>query len=201
MKFFSTFGLPKVVQTDQGTNFSFETLSQVLTTLNISHRIASAYHPESQGALERFHQTLKAMLESTAWILVRIGMREVPLVLFAVREAVQESLGFSPADLVFGHTVRGPLKMLKENMLAFNSSSEVNVLDYVSNSASVLHKACSMAKDSLASAQKKMKCQFDRKSVQRAFAEGDQVLVLLPIVGFCFISTIFWALRSSEKIK
>ncbi len=28
-----------------------------------------------------------------------------------------------------------------------------------------------------------MKCQFDRKSVQRAFAECDQVLVLLPIVG------------------
>lgn len=37
----------------------------------------------------------------------------VPLVLFAVREDMKESLGFSPADLVFGHTVRGPLKMLK----------------------------------------------------------------------------------------
>ena len=34
----------------------------------------------------------------------------VPLALFAVREVVQESLGFSPAELVFGHTVRGPLK-------------------------------------------------------------------------------------------
>ena len=32
---------------------------------------------------------------------------------FAVREAVQGSLGFSPADLVFGHTPRGPLKVLK----------------------------------------------------------------------------------------
>ncbi len=41
-----------------------------------------------------------------------------PLVLFAVREAVQDSLGFSPADLVFGHSVRGPLKMLKEDMLS-----------------------------------------------------------------------------------
>lgn len=73
--------------------------------------------------------------------------------------------------------------MLKENMLALDSSSEVNVLDYVSKFRERLHKACSMAKDSLASAQKKMKCQFDRKSVQRAFAEGDQVLVLLPIAG------------------
>ncbi len=36
--------------------------AQVLKALKISHRISSAYHPESQGALERFHQTLKAML-------------------------------------------------------------------------------------------------------------------------------------------
>lgn len=39
----------------------------------------------------------------------------VPWLLFASREAVQESLGFSPADLVFGHTIRGPLTLLKEN--------------------------------------------------------------------------------------
>lgn len=40
VKFFSTFGLPKVVQTDQGTNFLSKLFSQVLTTLNISNRVA-----------------------------------------------------------------------------------------------------------------------------------------------------------------
>ncbi len=122
VKFFSTFGLPKVVQTDQGTNFLSKLFSQVLTTLNISHRVASAYHPESQGALERFHQTLKAMLRKYCRDTDKDWDEGVPLVLFAVREAVQESLGFSPAELVFGHTVRGPLKMLKENILSFDSS-------------------------------------------------------------------------------
>lgn len=34
----------------------------------------------------------------------------VPLVLFAVRKTVQESLGFSPASLIFEHTVMGPLQ-------------------------------------------------------------------------------------------
>ena len=38
----------------------------------------------------------------------------VHLVLFAVGESIQESLGFSPFELVFGRTVRGPLKFLKE---------------------------------------------------------------------------------------
>ncbi len=92
VKFFSTFGLPKVVQTDQGTNFLSKLFSQVLTTLNISHRIASAYHPESQGALERFHQTLKAMLRKYCLDTGKDWDEGVPLVLFAVREAVQESL-------------------------------------------------------------------------------------------------------------
>ena len=32
----------------------------------------------------------------------------VPLVLFAAQEVAQESLGFSPNELVFGHSVRGP---------------------------------------------------------------------------------------------
>ncbi len=37
--------------------------SQVLKQLSIQHSTLSAYHPESQGALERFHQTLKTMLK------------------------------------------------------------------------------------------------------------------------------------------
>lgn len=41
----------------------------------------------------------------------------VPLVLFAVRETVQESLGFSLAKLVFGYHVIGLLKVLKEEIL------------------------------------------------------------------------------------
>lgn len=37
----------------------------------------------------------------------------MPLVLFAICETLQESLGFRPAMLVFGHTVRGLLKVLR----------------------------------------------------------------------------------------
>ena len=56
----------------------------------------------------------------------------IHLLLFAVRESVQESLGFSPFELVFGHTVRGPLKLLKEKFLS-NDDSSLNLLQYVSD--------------------------------------------------------------------
>ena len=62
IRLFSLFGLPKVIQSDQGTNFMSRIFAQVLKQLHIQHCPSSAYHPESQGALEHFHQTLKSML-------------------------------------------------------------------------------------------------------------------------------------------
>ena len=51
------------------------------------------------------------------------------LFFFAVRESVQESLRFSPFELVFGHTVREPLKLLKAKFLPDDGSS-LNFLQY-----------------------------------------------------------------------
>lgn len=75
IKFFSTFGLPKIVQTDQGSNFMSRVFKQVLTQLNIKHHVASAYHPESQGTLERFHQTLKSVTYLLHWLCERLRRR------------------------------------------------------------------------------------------------------------------------------
>lgn len=49
-KFFSLFGLPNGVQTDQGSNFMSTVFGQVLKQLGIKHCHSSTYHPESQGA-------------------------------------------------------------------------------------------------------------------------------------------------------
>ncbi len=154
--FFSTFGLPKVVQTDQGTNFMSRLFNQILSQLHIQHVVSSAYHPESQGALERFHQTLKTMLKTYCTESEKEWDEGLPLLLFSLRETVQESLGFSPAELVFGHTVRGPLKLLKENWLS-DVKSNCNILDYVSSFRERLHKARDLAQSALLNAQIKMK--------------------------------------------
>lgn len=115
-RFFSTFGLPREVRTDRGTNFKSRLFAQVPKTLGIKHRVSSAYHPQTQGALERF-QTVKSMLRKHCFESKLSWDESIPLLLFAVRETVQESLGFSPASLVFGHTVRGPLQVFKEQLL------------------------------------------------------------------------------------
>ena len=80
----------------------------------------------------------------------------IHLLLFAVREFVQGSLGFSPFELVFGHTVRGPLKLLKEKFLS-NDDSSLNLLQFVSDFKDRLSKACESARTNLMSAQRKLK--------------------------------------------
>ena len=89
---------------------------QVVHELNIKQVKSSSYHPESQRALERL-QTLENIIKTYCCETEKCWDKGLYLLLFAARESVQESLGFGPFKLVFGHTVRGPLKLLKEDRL------------------------------------------------------------------------------------
>lgn len=52
---FTTFGIPQDIQSDRGTNFTIVLFEEVLKQLGIKHSLSTAYHPQSQGALEK-HQ-------------------------------------------------------------------------------------------------------------------------------------------------
>jgi hypothetical protein len=182
IKFFTLVGLPKSIQSDQGSNFMSGIFKQVMLELGIKQYQSSAYHPQSQGALERFHQTLKNMLRTYCFDTEKAWDEGVPLLLFAVRESVQESTGFSPFDLVFGLSVRGPLKLLKEKFLNQESES-VNLMKYLTDFREKLHKACELAGSNLATAQENMKVRYDETALDRTFQPGEEVLALLPIPG------------------
>ncbi len=106
IKFFTLVGLPRAVQSDQGTNFMSNIFQQVMFQLGITQYKSSAYHPESQGALERFHQTMKTMMKIYCQEHDKDWDEGIHLLLFAARDPVQESLGFSPFELVFGHSIQ-----------------------------------------------------------------------------------------------
>ena len=104
------------------------------------------------------------------------------MLLFAVRESVQESVGFSPFELIFGHSVLGLLKLLKEKFLS-NDESPFNLLQYVSDFRNRLSRACEVARSNLKTSQGKMKARYDNHVIDRTFKPGDKVLALLPIPG------------------
>ena len=120
--------------------------------------------------------------------------------MFAARESNQESLGFSPFELVFGHTVRGPLKMLKEKML-LEEAAEVNLLEYVMEFRGKLLKVGEIAKRNLKSSQRCMKARYDKRSVERKFSPGEKVLALLPIPGRPLQARYFGPYEVERKVS
>lgn len=62
IKVFTTNAIPKVVHSDKSSNFISKLFKEAMKALNISICLSVAFHPESQGALTRFHQALKCML-------------------------------------------------------------------------------------------------------------------------------------------
>ena len=106
----------------------------------------------------------------------------IPLLMFAARESIQETSGFSPFELVSGHAVRGPLKMLKESWLSVDEDP-VSLLEYVTTFKTRLMEAGELAKKNLHRGQACMKVWYDQKARERTFDVGDKVLVLLPIAG------------------
>lgn len=101
--FITAFGIPKSILTDQGTNFTAELFKKTCDFLKIKQIWSSPYHPQTQGALERSHSTLKEYLKSyvnenqTNW------HRFVYTAMLTYNSSVHTTTRFTPYELVFGH--------------------------------------------------------------------------------------------------
>lgn len=188
-QFISIFGIPKIAQSDRGSNFTSHMFAQIMKQLKVKHNMSTAFHAQSQGALERFHQTLKSLLRAYCTELSADWEEGLPWLLLAAREVVQESTGFSPNDLVFGHKVRGPLAVLQDDCLP--EEPPQNLIDYVNGFRLKLFWAGELAREKLGSSQQKMKQKYDRKAELRGFSPGDKVLALLPLINSPFQAKYF----------
>ena len=176
---FSRVGVPQEILTDQGTNFTSQLLVELYKMLHIQPIRTTPYHPQTDGLVERFNQTLKLMLRKTA---VKEGLdwdKMLPYVLFTYREVPQTSTGFSPFELLYGYQVRGPLDVLKESWQSGEKSDE-SVISHVLTVRENLEKMREMADMNLKNAQQQQKRWYDRNTRQRSFEPDDMVLLLLP---------------------
>ena len=97
------FGLPLHVTSDRGPQFTSKLWSTVSRLLGIKLHHTTAYHPQANGLVERFHRHLKsslrARLTGSNW------MDALPWVLLGIRSAPKQDLGCSSAELLFGTPV------------------------------------------------------------------------------------------------
>ena len=99
--------------------------------------------------------------------------------LFAYREVPQESLGFSPFELIYGWPVRGPMQVFRELWTKDIEDPQVRTTyQYVLYLRERLESTVSLAQQTYMS--KKYRKYYNRKSRRRHLKVGSKVLVLLP---------------------
>ena len=106
----SRYGLPEAMITDQGTNFTSDLWREVTEKIGVKLQHVTAYNPEANGIIERFHRTLKTAL--TASSLEANWSRKLPWVMLALRSTPHAALGSAPSEAVFGKSLRIPADIL-----------------------------------------------------------------------------------------
>lgn len=177
---FARVGIPEEILTDQGTNFMSTLLGEVYCLLHIQRIRTTPYHPQTDGLVERFNGTLKAMLRKFVSRNEKDWDEFLPYLLFAYREVPQESTGFSPFELLYGRRVRGPLDVLKEAWTD-GAADEAPVMTHVLEMREKLKEMSEIVKDNMEKAQQRQKAVYDRGTMTRDLEVGDEVLVLLPM--------------------
>ena len=179
MKLFSRVGIPDEILTDQGTNFMSALLQGIYRLLHIKRIRTTPYHPQTDGPVERFNGTLKAMLNKLTSRNQKDWDELLPYRLFAYREVPQESTGFAPFELLYGRRVRSQLDVLKE-VWTGEEVENVCVAAHVMQMRERLQEMSSIARENLVRAQKKQKRYYDERAKPQALEVGDKVLVLAP---------------------
>ena len=178
---FSRVGIPREILTDQGAQFTGDVMKEVSRLLSLKQLTTTPYHPACNGLVERFNGTLKQMLKRMCMERPKDWDRFIGPLLFAYRETPQASLGFSPFELLYGRTVRGPMAILKELWSGEKETSEVrSTYEFVLDLRERLEQTCKLAQEELRKATARSKGYYNRKSRMRRFKVGDLVLLLLP---------------------
>ena len=102
------FGVPERITTDRGRQFESDMFQNTLKEMGIKPQRTTAYHPQSNGLVERFYRRLKEALKARLESSGKQWMQELPVVLLGLRSAMKEDLKCSTAELVYGETLRLP---------------------------------------------------------------------------------------------
>nr|GEX30875.1 reverse transcriptase domain-containing protein [Tanacetum cinerariifolium] len=98
---FSQFGTPRAIISNHGTHFCNDQFARVITKYKVTHRLATAYHPQTSGQVEVSNQGLKRILERTVRENRASWSDKLDDALWAFRTAFKTPIGCTPYKLIF----------------------------------------------------------------------------------------------------
>ncbi|KAJ8029627.1 hypothetical protein HOLleu_29069 [Holothuria leucospilota] len=181
MIMFTRLGIPREILTDLGSQFTSGVMKELSRLLSIKNLTTTPYHPACNGLVERFNASLKSMLKKLCEEKPKDWDRYIAPILFAYRETPQDSTGFSPFELLYGRTIRGPMGILRELWTRQIDVPETKLAyQYVLDLKERLEETCKIAQKELAKNLVRYKKYYNRRARNRQFSAGEEVLLLLP---------------------
>ena len=113
----SRFGVPSIITSDRGPQFTSALWLHLCRLLNITHQPTTAYHPQSNGLVERFHRRLKAAFRARA--ATADWFHHLPWILLSFCTTPATDSNLSPAQALYGTDLTLPSQLLPTSFPSF----------------------------------------------------------------------------------
>ena len=181
-EFICRFGVPEQLHSDQGRNFESKVIKNICDLLQIRKTRTSAYHPQSDGLVERFNRTLLNLLSTAVGDAERDWDVHLPLLMFAYRTSVHETNGVTPFEMMFGREVVLPEHLMFNLPVSIEQVPQESV-EYVDHLRKRFQLVYQYVRQHAQKGMQRQKTGYDQKeNTPCVFQRGDHVWLYTPAV-------------------
>ncbi|GKD96008.1 putative nucleotidyltransferase, ribonuclease H [Tanacetum coccineum] len=108
---FARFGVPNALISDRGTHFCNSQLEKALQRYGVTHKISTAYHPQTNGQTEVTNRAIKRILERSVGYNPKDWSEKLNDALWAFRTAYKTPTRCTPFRLVYGKPCHLPVEI------------------------------------------------------------------------------------------
>ena len=164
-------GIPRCIYSDRGPQFTSRFWRALWDSFGTSLRFSNAYHPQTQGMVERMNsvvsQTLRCLIHSLEN--ERDWRKILPTVEMSINSLPNRSTGYSPFFLNYGFHPVAPVQLLDTNT--------VNKVESINNFVDRIQQVWQKAKQNIQKAQIQQQKYYDARHKPESFEEGSYVLL------------------------
>nr|GFA29253.1 reverse transcriptase domain-containing protein [Tanacetum cinerariifolium] len=179
LKSLFSFGTPKAIISDRGTHFCNDQFARIMSKYGVTHRLSTAYHPQTSGLVEVTNRGLKRILERTMGENRALWSDKLEDALWAFRTAFKTLVGCTPYWLVYGKACHLPLELEHKALWALKHANfDLKTAgDHRKLQLNELSELRDQAYENSLIYKERTKKFHDEKIKNRIFNVGDQVLL------------------------
>ena len=174
------FGIPDRILSDQGSQFESALFKEFLEVFGIQKSHSTAYHPQTNGLVERHNRTILQMLRIACHKNQNAWHEHLPQVTMAYNFAVHESTKYTPFRLLTGREARTPVWFLFPD---WNVQKKSSMDEHVRDLVNGWEKSIANAQKELKKAQLRQTRNHNRKAIRgERVQENDLAIVFCDVV-------------------